>query len=897
MKKLYFLILALCFFIDLNAQNINIPDEVFKTKLLSADANNNVATDINNKSIKIDTNNNNEIELAEAVLVYHLNISFVSGYSLFINDFTGINSFTSLRELYIADTRANLLDITSLSNLELLHCSKTLLSILNVKGLKNLVTLKCYSNSLVEINLEGCVNLKALDISKNNDVKVLDVSSCKKLESLLCEENSIVSLDLNGLNNLTELNCNHNNISSINFGSASNILKLYCDYNQLETLDISNFKKITELTCQNNQLLSLDTTGLSNLSFLNCSSNKLISLDVTTLKSLTRFFCTNNELSTLRVTDLPKLHLIDCNDNKLSFLDLTDLIKLTSLSCNNNEIINLDFKSMNSVDNEFRLYCSNNKFSTLDLSSLKRISRLYCPNNPLLETINLKNGGKYPDNDTELDFSNNPNLNYICQDANEIYVVEGLIRDLGFKNCTVNSYCSFDPGGKLFTIDTNNKFDINNNGCDNLDIVFPNLNFKFTNGIDQDNYVYNTLGSCIISVPEGNYNITPILENPDYFTISPKNAQIAFPTQSSPYKQNFCVESKGSHSDLEVSALPVIPFVPGFETKFKIVFKNKGNRTQSGSINLNFDNAVLDYVSSNVVASSQIANDISWNFTNLNPFESREIVIVLKLNRPTDTPAVNLGDILKFTTSITSKEIDEDPVDNTFAFNQTVVGSMDPNNKTCLEGEIITSHLIGEYVHYMIRFENMGNYPAKNIVVKDFIDLSKFDISTLIPTSASHTFVTKISEGNKVEFIFENINLPFNDANNDGYIAFKIKTKPTLVVGDSFTNDANIYFDYNFPILTNKATSIFKNLGTQDFEFSKYFVLYPNPSSQILNISRNENITIQSFEIYDILGQLVIVVPNAKTNSNIDVSALRSGNYFITVKSDKGSSSMKFVKL
>ena len=68
------------------------------------------------------------------------------------------------------------------------------------------------------------------------------------------------------------------------------------------------------------------------------------------------------------------------------------------------------------------------------------------------------------------------------------------------------------------------------------------------------------------------------------------------------------------------------------------------------------------------------------------------------------------------------------------------------------------------------------------------IDLSKFDISTLIPTDASHSYITKISEGNKVEFIFENINLPFEDANNDGYIAFKIKTKPTLVVGDSFEN-------------------------------------------------------------------------------------------------------------
>ena len=38
-------------------------------------------------------------------------------------------------------------------------------------------------------------------------------------------------------------------------------------------------------------------------------------------------------------------------------------------------------------------------------------------------------------------------------------------------------------------------------------------------------------------------------------------------------------------------------------------------------------------------------------------------------------------------------------------------------------------------------------------------------------------------EGNKVEFIFEGIHLPFDDANNDGYVAFKIKTKPNQFCG------------------------------------------------------------------------------------------------------------------
>jgi hypothetical protein len=48
--------------------------------------------------------------------------------------------------------------------------------------------------------------------------------------------------------------------------------------------------------------------------------------------------------------------------------------------------------------------------------------------------------------------------------------------------------------------------------------------------------------------------------------------------------------------------------------------------------------------------------------------------------------------------------------------------------------------------------------------------------------------------------------------------------------------------------------------------------------------------------VYDILGQLVIAVPNAQTISKIDVSKLNTGNYFLKTNTDKGTSSVKFIK-
>ena len=378
--------------------------------------------------------------------------------------------------------------------------------------------------------------------------------------------------------------------------------------------------------------------------------------------------------------------------------------------------------------------------------------------------------------------------------------------------------------------------------------------------------------------------------------MSPTTVSVTFPTQASPFTQNFCITPNGNHSDLEVSLLSLQPARPGFDAKYKIVYKNKGNIAQSGSVNFTFDDAVLDLVIVNPATSTQTTNNLSWNFSNLLPFETREITFTLNVNSPMETPAVNGGSVLVYNATITSALTDETPADNTFAFNQTVVNSFDPNYKTCLEGTTISPNLIGQYVHYMIRFENNGTANAQNIVVKDMVDLSKFDISTLITTSSSHSFVTNISAGNKVEFIFENINLPFDDANNDGYIAFKIKTLPTLAVNDIFTNDASIFFDYNFPIATNKATSTFKTLGTQDFEFSNYFTLYPNPAKTFLNISSKETIVIKWISIYNTLGQLVLVIPNAENVSKIDVSGLTSGNYFIKINSDKGSSNTRFIK-
>ena len=315
---------------------------------------------------------------------------------------------------------------------------------------------------------------------------------------------------------------------------------------------------------------------------------------------------------------------------------------------------------------------------------------------------------------------------------------------------------------------------------------------------------------------------------------------------------------------------------------------------ENGSVSLTFDDTVLDYVLSNPVYDSSATNSFTWNYTNLQPFDIREITIIFNVNSPMESPVVNNGDVLNYTASINISNTDDTPSDNIFELNQTVVGSYDPNDKTCLQGEIVAPSMIGEYVHYVIRFENTGTAVAQNIVVKDMIDLTKFEISTLVPLKGSHDYYTRIND-NKVEFIFENINLDYNDATNDGYVAFKIKTKPTLVVGNTFSNNANIYFDYNFPITTNTYTITIQALSNQDFTFENEFVFYPNPVREVLNIQSKNNLEVQSVEIYNVLGQVVLAIID--TTKTIDVSNLETGTYFIKINTDKGSTVTKFLKV
>lgn len=753
-----------------------------------------------------------------------------------------VSEAEAVYSLYASHSASDLTGIEYFINLRRLRCDTGYLSSLNVTTLTHLQVLECQNNNLTSLNITGLSELTTL-YAYANELTSLDLSGCTSLSLLWLFENELQAINVSGLINIHDFRCSQNNLTS---------------------LDVSNLTTLIHLECYNNQLTNLNVSGCSNLNHLDCRHNQLSNLNFLGLSHLVHLRIGYNPISSIDLTGLELINWFDLSETNFTTMNFAQMPLLGELICNN---------------------CS---LTSIDISNNPNMGEIVCQNSPILESVFMKNGrfnGLYA--------SDCPLLRYICADEEEAEQL--LAFPSYFDSININSYCSFTPGGVFYTIQGNEKYDANNNGCDAADVVFPNLRYNITDGTIEGAIIFDGTGTYSIPVQAGTHTITPILENPDYFITSPSSTVVTFPNEASPAIRDFCVIANGIHNDLEIAIIPLTTARAGFDANYKLVFKNNGTHAQTGNVNLVFDDAVLDFVSSDSPPTSQTVGNLNWSFVNLQPFETRQILITLNLNSPMESPSLNSGDVLNLLALINGL-IDEAPQDNTASLSQVVTNSFDPNKKICLEGATIGPEKVGDYVHYVIYFENSGTANAQNIVVKDTVDASKFDVSSLVPVDGSHSFTTRISDSNKVEFIFEDIDLPFDDAHNDGYVAFKIKTLPGLALNSTFSNTAGIYFDYNFPIVTNTATTIIQALSNQDFEFSDYIRLFPNPARNILNIQVKNDIQLSSVSVYNTLGQLVLILPNAIGVDTIDVSSLKTGSYFIKVDSDKGSASAKFIK-
>lgn len=828
---------------SVSAQVINIPDANFKARLLNTSANYWYAKDVNGNGIAVDANSNGQIEQSEALQVYEL-IIYNNGTTGSIQSLEGIQYFLNLRKL---------------------ECGNHALTSLDVSALTNLESLNCRANSLHTLNLTGLTNLKYLNF----------------------EFNKMTSFNSTGLTGLENLGCHSNLLVSLTVSGSANLKVLQCYNNQLPLLDVSALSQLTSLDCSKNQLTSLNVSMNSQLSSLSCANNILSSLILDNLQPLQSLNYSNNPLPNVNVSAYTGLVLLNCSYTGMTTLNLTGFTALSDFYCSGNLFTTLATDDLGALT---YMECKNSLLTHLDLSHSPNLNYIHITDNALLESINLHNGGTilHPG---ECQFTNNPNLQFICVDEGE---ADELLQYFEWNQVVppvMGTDCSFQPGGLYNSISGVLKYDFNANGCDVNDAPAIYTKVKIVNGTQEKIRFTNSNGEYLIYVGTGDHDIAVESAN-SLFAFSPSPATVNFPAwDGTAHVQDFCLTSNGVSPDVEIAIVPSIPAMPGFDASYKLILKNNGNQLLSGTVTFTYDDAVLDFVSSAPIAASATGGVVTWNYTDLLPFENRSIYATFNVNAPTDTPAVNIDDQLDFTAQVTPVSGDLTPDNNSFELNQIVVGSFDPNNIICLQGETEAPEAIGDYLHYVINFENTGNAAATFVVVTQQIDETMFDVKTLELLNSSHEVAATV-EGNKVEFRFDNINLA---GGAQGNITFKMKTLQTLVEGDAVMNSAKIVFDHNFPIQTNNAVTLFKTvLGRENFTKNNLIAVYPNPAKDIVTISADSNL--QSIQLYDIQGRLLQTAFENNNSTNFDMTNRTAGIYFLKVTTEKGTQVEKLIK-
>jgi len=675
--------------------------------------------------------------------------------------------------------------------------------------------------------------------------------------------------------NLTYLACAKHFISTLNISTLTNLNYLGCSSNNISSLDLTALNNLEILYCGSNDMTNLYVAGLENLEQLNCDRNLLSSLDLTGLSSLTNINMIINNFVTIDFSPLPNLHILECSSNPLIELDFSGISTLTNLTANNLQI------------------------EILDLSGQPGFNGGQAVDNPALHTIYLKNGGY----DNFFFNNTNTSLSYICGDTVELSYLQTMA-DNANMDIIITSYCPLGSNGDFNTVQGKVTFDLEGNGCSTSDAPGQNIQIGINDGV-QSGYTYtNEAGQYVLYVGQENVVVTPVIGNNELFTITPGSFEYNFTANNNEFvTADFCIEPNGANADLEVSILPIITAGPGFNAKYRITYTNNGNIAQSGNIIFQYQDALLDYISSVPSTLSQNPGTLTWEFSNLQPFDTNSIDVILNLNTPQEIPAVNNGDILSFTAIINavSSPTDGTPEDNTAQFEQIVMGSFDPNDKQVTEGSAITTEQVSDYLHYFIRFQNTGTAPALNIVVKDMLS-DNLNWESFMPITTSHPYRATLTGGNKAEFFFEGINLPAeqdDEPGSHGFIAFKIKPSAGFWVGDIIENTAEIYFDHNAPIVTNTVSTAVEVLGKPDFDFAEKFTLYPNPAHELITLHSETGLSASSVNIYNLLGQLVQteIIPHTMTSPLINVSSLQAGTYLLEVVTHKGKSTQKIVKI
>ena len=112
-------------------------------------------------------------------------------------------------------------------------------------------------------------------------------------------------------------------------------------------------------------------------------------------------------------------------------------------------------------------------------------------------------------------------------------------------------------------------------------------------------------------------------------------------------------------------------------------------------------------------------------------------------------------------------------------------------------------------------------------------------------------------------------------------------------MGNQIQNTADIYFDFNAPVITNTTSTTVSLLNVSETEVNGVSIS-PIPVKDVLQI--NALNTINSVQLFDIQGRLLQTKTTESLTTSIDFTGKTTGIYLVKVYTSKGMKIQKVIK-
>lgn len=440
-------------------------------------------------------------------------------------------------------------------------------------------------------------------------------------------------------------------------------------------------------------------------------------------------------------------------------------------------------------------------------------------------------------------------------------------------------------------------FDVNDNGTKEVGESYLANKMLASYPTNMYGLTDNNGHYVMLSIATGD-SIKPVLSN--YATHSNPTGLL---TNGQAQTQDFGLFIPPNLADLSIDISNVSPFQPGFDTYLTLTCKNEGSLSQAALVKF-LPDSNMNVLSTTPPFASQIGDTLIWN-TNLLNYNQLEQFSVLINTSASLSP---LGDSVKVKGYVLPINNDIAPANNYILLHQPVVGSYDPNDKSCALGTQITTTQVSdnEELIYTIRFQNTGTFPTTFVYIEDTLD-AHLDVSTFHVIAHSHSMNCHLQEQGYVKFDFNPLSLPpssTNDPESHGFVKYGIRCKIPTELGTGITNTAHIYFDFNAPIITNTVSTqvvlpqeIGLSIPHSLSEMSPIeWIIYPNPTESLLYMDISENIDLGgNILLFDYTGKLlqqqaiyqqkmVFYLDNMPQGLYICVLTDKTGRYLATAK-------------